>query len=285
MKDLKIVGIGEVLWDLLPEGKELGGAPANFTFHAKKWGADSTIISAVGNDALGTEISSVLKDRKQSFEFNISSNPTGTVSINLKDGIPDYTIYENVAWDEILLSDKARTILKQTDAICYGSLAQRSDVSKQSINEALDLVPENALKVFDINLRQHFYSESLILESLQRANVLKLNSEELIILSDYFNLESNQEKACYQLIEQFSLQLIALTNGSENSLLITKDNLSDISTPRIKVVDTVGAGDSFTATLVVGLLQHEPVKEIHQRAVDYSAKVCMHKGATPKIKI
>lgn len=285
MREFTVIGIGEVLWDMLQDGKQLGGAPANFAFHAQNLGASSTIISAVGNDIHGREIKQAIESEEISFLMNISPKPTGTVDVNLHNGIPSYVIQENVAWDEIILNEKAITKLKKADAVCFGSLAQRCDTSKYSIRTAVKMVPKESLKVFDINLRQGYYSQNLIRESIQLANILKLNSEELVILGEYFNLDANNETACKQLVEQFDLRLVALTNGSENSLLVTKETKSEIPTPKVIVADTVGAGDSFTATLVVGLLKGESLKEVHQKAVFYSAIVCMNKGATPKIEM
>jgi len=283
MKKYTIIGIGEVLWDMLPHGKEFGGAPANFAFHAQNQGADAYIISSIGSDANGDEIKAVLESRKLNYIFNESSNPSSTVSVELTDGIPQYIIHENVAWDEIILGDVARQKLQQADAVCFGSLAQRSTVSWQSIRDALKLVPANALKIFDINLRQSYYSKELINESLNLANVLKLNSEELGIMQQYFNLNENATTACNELVGRFHLQLLALTNGSENSMLFTPEATSLITTPKVKVVDTVGAGDSFTATMAMGILAGKPLSDLHKEAVIYSAQVCMHKGATPVI--
>jgi fructokinase len=283
MKDINVIGLGEVLWDVLPDGKELGGAPANFAYHVNNLGVKSTVISAIGNDDLGNEIKEILNSKNIDYELNISANPTGTVSVKLHNGIPDYIIHENVAWDDLALNDSAKAKLRKADAICFGSLAQRSQKSRQAIYEAIGLAPKKSIKVFDINLRQNFYSKDLIGDSIKLANILKLNTEELCILQEYYNLDTNQEKACNQLIEHFNLQLVALTNGSKNSILFTKDAMSMIPTPRIKVVDTVGAGDSFTAAMVTSLLKGESLKNMHRKAVDYSARVCMKKGATPTI--
>ncbi len=285
MRNFKVIGIGEVLWDMLPDGKELGGAPANFAFHAQNLGADSVIISAIGQDKLGDEIKEVLSKQKINHLLSLSQKPTGTVSVHLNEGIPSYEIHESVAWDDISINDQIKGILSEADAICFGTLAQRSEISRHYIGKALGLVPQKALKVFDINLRQHYYTKDLIAESLTLANVLKLNSEELVILQQYFDLKPDVIQACTQLIEQFDLKLLALTNGSENSMLFTSDIKSVISTPKVKVVDTVGAGDSFTATMVMGLLNNEPLSKVHRKAVKYSAKVCTHNGATPKIRI
>lgn len=283
MDTFNIIGIGEILWDMLPEGKELGGAPANFAYHAQNLGGNSSIISAIGSDPLGNEIKDMLENRNQKALLTHSELPTGVVEVEIKDGIPSYVIIEQVAWDDIHIDEAALGALKDAHAICFGSLAQRSPASKRAIENALATVPPEALKVFDINLRQHFYSESLIEESLEKANVFKINEEELTVISKFFNLPTNPLNACQLLLEQYNLLLVALTHGGENSLLVSPNEHSLLPTPKVQVVDTVGAGDSFTAAVVMGLLHQKPLKTIHQNAVDYSAQVCRFKGATPKI--
>jgi fructokinase len=285
MSNFNIVGIGEVLWDVLPEGKELGGAPANFSFHTKNLGADSTIISAVGDDNLGEELKTSLSNRNLNYVLNYSTLPTGTVSVGLADGIPDYVIHEPVAWDDISLETQAISVLKKANAICFGTLAQRTETSRQTIQRALKLAGSEAIKVYDINLRQHYYSRELIENSLRCADILKLNSEELIILSGFFNLSEMMEAACTQLLLQFDLNMVALTNGGENSILLSHEEISVFDSPKVKVVDTVGAGDAFTSALVIGLLRKNPLSQIHRYAVHYAAQVCMHQGAMPVIPI
>jgi len=280
-KKFNIIGIGELLWDMLPTGKELGGAPVNFVYHTSYFGANSTIISAVGNDKLGEELCSVLDRKKIEFSINTVDKPTGTVSVKLNNGIPSYIIHENVAWDFIQLKKEFIEALKNADAICFGTLAQRSKESYNTINQAIKLVPNTALKVFDINFREPFYNQEIIESSLKLANVFKLNDEELIILSTMFNLKGTQEELCKQLMNLFSLKFLALTNGSKGSLLFTASEISKLSVPKIKVVDTVGAGDSFTAAMIIGLLNKKPLKIIHEQAVAHAAKVCLSKGATP----
>ena len=278
-----IIGIGELLWDMLPDGKELGGAPANFTYHANFFGADSTIISALGNDENGEEIRSLLKKRNLKYSINTVDCPTGWVSVKLDNGIPNYVIHENVAWDFISLRDEVIPVLQKADAICFGTLSQRSKVSFEIIQEALKLVPKTALKVLDINLRQSFYTKNTIEASLKCANVVKLNDEELVVLSEMFHLPNSEDEACKQLLNQFNLKLLALTKGAEGSILFTQKEISSFPTPKIKVVDTIGAGDSFTAAMVVGLLNGKPLKQLHKEASEHAAKVCTYKGATPKL--
>ena len=282
-KKFNVVGIGELLWDVFPEGKELGGAPANFAYHTNFFGGNATIISALGNDDEGNEIRNVLEEKKLNNVINSVEYPTGRVSVALNNGIPNYTIHENVAWDYIELKEEAVAVLKRADAICFGSLSQRSQVSFNTIHKALNIVPKTALKVLDVNLRQSFYSKSILEESLKCANVLKLNDEELVVLSEMFYLEKSQKEACKQLLKQFNLKLLALTNGSKGSILFMGDEISMFPVPKIKVVDTIGAGDSFTACMIMGMLNNKPLKQIHKEATEHAAKVCKYKGATPTL--
>ncbi|MGV6844681.1 MAG: carbohydrate kinase family protein [Lutibacter sp.] len=279
-KKLNIIGIGELLWDELPAGKILGGAPANFVFHANYLGADACVISAVGNDDNGLKILNELKEKGISYSVNKVKQPTGTVQVELKDGIPTYKIQDEVAWDYIVLQKQIYPKLKQVDAICFGSLSQRNEISKNEIYKALHLVPKNALKIFDVNLRLQFYSKEIIEHSLNLANVFKLNDEELDILSKMFHLTGNEIDKCKQIISKFELNYLALTKGSEGSVLIHKNNISQLAVPKIKVIDTVGAGDSFTAALTVGILKNYPLKTIHKKAVSHAALVCSYEGAT-----
>lgn len=282
-KKFSIIGIGELLWDMLPGGKELGGAPANFAYHANFFGANSTIISALGNDENGEEIELLLKENKLKYSINTVHYPTGWVSVKLNNGIPNYVIHENVAWDFIALKDEVIPVLQKADAICFGTLSQRSKVSFDSIHEAIKLVPKTALKVLDINLRQSFYTKDIVEASLKCANVVKLNDEELMVLSGMFHLPSNVDEACKQLLNQFNLKLLAFTKGAEGSILYAQNETSNYPTPKVKVVDTIGAGDSFTAAMVMGLLNGKQLKQIHKEASEHAAKVCTYKGATPKL--
>jgi fructokinase len=283
-KKFNVIGIGELLWDVFTEGKELGGAPANFAYHTNLLGGNSTIISALGNDEQGKEIRRVLDEKKLNNLINNVDYPTGWVSVALNDGIPNYIIHENVAWDYIELNEGAVAVLKRADAICFGSLSQRSKVSFNATQKAINIVPKTALKVLDVNLRQSFYSKSILEESLKCANVLKLNDEELVVLSEMFKLPNSQKEACIQLLNQFNLKLLALTNGSKGSILFMGDEISMYPVPKIKVVDTIGAGDSFTASMIMGMLNGKPLKQIHKEATEHAAKVCMYQGATPTLK-
>jgi fructokinase len=275
-----IIGIGELLWDLLPSGKKAGGAPVNFVFHASDAGVESYAISAVGNDPFGDEI--MVEIEKAGIRHRIArvDYPTSRVEVELTDGIPSYRIIEGVAWDHIPLTDSMRTLAKEADTICFGTLAQRSNESRNTIRSLLSLLPTNAYRVCDINLRQHFFSKEIIEESLNACNVLKLNEEELAILKDIFDIPERDVKAsCRWWMDKYALRFIILTAGADYSLILAPGIESYIKTPRVKVVDTVGAGDAFTGAFIAAILQGKSLQEAHRSAVDRSAFVCTQSGA------
>ena len=282
-----IIGIGELLWDMLPAGKQIGGAPCNFAYHAQQLGAKGKVVSAIGNDTLGDEILAALSEKKIDTQFILRNEyPTGTVDITLDNhGIPAYAIQENVAWDFIEFTETLLETLKKADAVCFGSLAQRSAVSRKTISKLLEACPAECLKVFDINIRQHFYRSEIIEKSLQLSNILKLNEEELPVVCRLFGLEGDRQEQLHQLLRRFNLNLIAYTLGSQGSYLITPKEESYLPTPKVTVKDSVGAGDSFTAALLTGLLQQKPLPEIHQTAVTTAAFVCTKHGAMPEYNI
>lgn len=280
MKKFNIIGIGELLWDILPDGKELGGAPTNFSFHINNLGGNATIISAVGNDKPGKEAIARLEEKNINFLVQTTDYPTGTVSVALQHGIPNYIIHENVAWDYIRFDTDSLSQLPNVHAVCFGSLAQRSETSYTSIQNLLKSMDDQVLKVFDINLRQYYFNKKIIKSSLFCANILKLNDEELEILKKMFDLPEMDEIACTVLLNRFDLKILALTKGKKSSLLLTKDEISLHKTPKVDVVDTIGAGDSFTAVLVMGLLNKKPLRVIHTEAAVYAAEVCKKRGAT-----
>lgn len=282
-KKYKVAGIGEVLWDQLPSGDVLGGAPLNVAYHASQLGAESYIISAVGNDILGNEIISGLSTKSINLFLSRVAYPTGTVKVTLDDsGVPDFVITKDVAWDYIELTSESSEIACQLDAVCFGSLAQRNKTSHNSIVKFLKLVPEKALKIFDINLRQNFYTKELINESLEIANILKINEDELKIIAKLFGFKGDEEYLCRKLLDTNELELVAYTCGANGSYLFSKDEKSYIKTPVVKVKDTIGAGDSFTAALMVTLLNGFKLSECHTLAVDIAAFVCENDGAMPE---
>jgi fructokinase len=282
-KRYKVAGIGEVLWDQLPQGDVLGGAPANVAFHAGQLGAESYIISAVGDDKLGNELISRLSTKGINLFISRVPYPTGTVKVTLDEkGVPDFVITRNVAWDYIELTSESSDLASQLDAVCFGSLAQRNNVSHNSIIKFLNLLPENALKIFDINLRQNFYDRQLINDSLTISNILKVNDYELIIIAELFGLTGDEEYKCRKLLDIYELKLLAFTCGESGSYLYSKDDKSYIKTPIVRVKDTIGAGDAFTAALMVSLLNGYKLSECHAIAVEISAFVCENDGAMPE---
>jgi fructokinase len=285
-KKLKVAGIGELLWDVLPEGKQLGGAPCNFAYHAFQTGCEAYIISAVGKDTLGNEILRRFDELKldKTFVQKTSGFPTGTVTVSLdRKGIPQYQIHENVAWDNIQWNISLEELAKNVDAVCFGSLAQRNQVSQQTILKFLESTRPECLRVFDINLRQSFYNKGIAVRSLELSTILKLNNDELPVVGGLLGLQGDEEELMVQLMQKFNLTLIALTKGDKGSILLTNKEKSFMEVPKVKIADTVGAGDSFTAILVAGLLRKEELKKIHKIATHVAAFVCTRKGATPKL--
>lgn len=280
-----IVGLGEVLWDVLPEGKQLGGAPANFAYHVSQFGHDALAISAVGNDALGDETLEALNARHLQHLMPRVDYPTGTVQVTLDDdGIPTYVIREGVAWDNIPFTAELEDVAQNTRAICFGSLAQRSPVSRATIQAFLNAMPKDSLKIFDINLRQNFYNKEIIREALTACNILKINDEELVLIGRLFEQPGlDIENKCWLLLGKYNLDMLVLTCGVNGSYVFTPGSVSFQETPTVEVADTVGAGDSFTGTFVSGLLAGKSIEETHRLAVDVSAYVCTCKGAMPKL--
>lgn len=280
-----IVGIGEVLWDMLPEGKKLGGAPANFAYHVSQFGLRSCVVSAVGNDSLGNEIIESLNSKGMNYLIPDVPYPTGTVEIEVDDaGIPQYDIKENVAWDNIPYNDQLESVAAKTKAICFGSLAQRNAVSRNTIHKFINAMHKesNTLVVCDINLRQQFYDTDTLCDSLSLCNILKINDEELEMLSKLFKLPENDINGqCRSIMERYNLKMIILTCGINGSYLFTPDSVSFQPTPKVDVADTVGAGDSFTAAFIASILKGKSVQEAHSLAVHTSAYVCTQKGAMP----
>lgn len=279
----KIVGIGEILWDMLPQGKQLGGAPANFAYHVCRLGGNGWAVSAVSDDPLGNEIKTVLSGKNLHTSLAEVDAPTGTVQVTLDDaGVPSYDITENVAWDNIPFTSSLEDLAEDTEAVCFGTLAQRSETSRNTIMKFISCMPEGSLKVYDINLRQHYYSEEIIRTSLAVADILKINDEELETVSELFSLDGNQADRCRILMDMFSLRLVILTKGSKGSDVITAECLHSVVPQKIKVADTVGAGDAFTAAFIVSFLRGEPVEEAHRKAGEVSSYVCTKSGAMPE---
>ena len=275
-----VIGIGEYLWDVLPTGKKAGGAPVNFAYHASQHGTEGWAISAVGKDELGDELLEVTAAHKINMEVSRVDYPTGTVQVTLCNGQPNYEICEGVAWDYIPLTEESVNLAKKAKAISFGTLAQRHEVSRETTRTLVKSAPEDALKVYDINLRQHFWSKELIEASLEMANVFKINDEELETLKPVFGLEAmDTDQACRYFMEKFELKMLVLTAGDKFSSIYYGDEKSTIETPRVEVVDAVGAGDAFSGSLIGSLLMGKSIKEAHKEAVETAAYVCTQAGA------
>ncbi len=282
-----IVGIGEALWDVLPEGRKIGGAPANFAYHVSQFGYDSRVVSGVGDDKLGAELLEKFDENGLKYQIEKLPYATGTVQVELDpNGVPMYDIKEGVAWDNIPFNKDLEALAKSTCVVCFGSLAQRSVVSRDSIRKFLDNMPigEGHYKVFDINLRQGFYTREIITESMEMCNILKINDEELVAISRMFGYPGiDLQDKCWILLAKYKLEMLILTCGVNGSYVFTPGNVSFVATPKVEVADTVGAGDSFTATFIASILQGNSVKDAHMRAVRVSAYVCTQHGAMPVI--
>ena len=285
MNEKVVVGMGEALWDVLPEGKKIGGAPANFAYHVSQFGLPSCVVSAVGDDPLGKEIIENFTSKGLNFSLAEVPYPTGTVQVEIDQaGIPQYDIKENVAWDNIPFTDNLLALAKNTRAFCFGSLAQRNVVSRNTINEFLDAMPkdDDTLIVFDVNLRQGFYTKEILCNSMEKCNILKINDEDLVTVSRMFGYPGiDLQDKCWILLGKYNLKMLILTCGINGSYVFTPGNVSFLPTPKVEVEDTVGAGDSFTAAFIASILKGKSVPEAHHKAVETSAYVCTQKGAMP----
>ncbi len=290
-----VVGLGEALWDCLPEGRKIGGAPANFAFHAGQFGFNTIAISAIGKDELGDEIIEKFQENNLRHHLERVDFPTGTVQVKLDDkGIPQYDICEGVAWDNIPWTDEIALIARKTRAVCFGSLAQRNTVSRETIKRFLATMPRitadigssassmETLRIFDINLRQHFYNREIIEESLRQCNILKINDEELELIAEMYGLKAiSSEDQCWVLLSKWNLKMLILTCGTDGSYVYSPGQVSFVPTPMVEVADTVGAGDSFTGSFVASILKGRTIREAHETAVKVSAFVCTQNGAMP----
>lgn len=283
MKNI-VVGLGEILWDVFPERKVLGGAPANFAYHVSQFGFNGYAVSAIGEDLLGKEILSSLESKGLNYLIETTDFPTGTVQVKLnKAGVPEYEICENVAWDNIPFTARTENLAKNTQTVCFGSLAQRSEVSRETIRKFIEAMPEDSLKIFDINLRLNFYTKEIIEESMRMANMMKINDDEVLKIAELFGWEGDEQFICGKIMENYDLNVLILTKGTDGSFVFTPRQTSYQPTPKVHVADTVGAGDSFTAAFVAAYLHGERIEDAHQLAVEVSAYVCLNHGAMPKL--
>jgi fructokinase len=282
-----VVGLGEILWDLLPSGRQLGGAPANFAYCSHLLGNRAIVASRVGDDELGRELRNSLLRFGITDEF-VQTDPvhrTGTVRVEINpEGQPKFEIMHPAAWDFLDWNESWETLAKSADAVCFGSLAQRSAASRGTIRKFLELTRPEALRIFDVNLRQTFYSAEIISSSLHRANILKLNHEELPVLASLLHINSSGEVAfCREVLDEFDLQLVCVTRGGNGSVLVDKSGAHEHAGFRVAVKDTVGAGDAFTAGLVHERLRGNSLAAMNDTANRMGAWVASHAGAMPPV--
>ena len=281
-----LVGIGELLWYLLPGGRRLGGAPANFAYHAAQQGAEAYAISAIGDDTEGLDILSEIKNKQMSTEYLaiVQGQSTGTVTVELNDGFPAYIIHAPVAWDFIPFEDRIAALARKADAVCFGTLAQRGEVSAATIRRFIAHTRPDCLKIFDVNLRQHFFNREVIELSLKQCNLLKISDEELPVVAELLGLHGNAEKSISQLLQRYNLKYVVLTKGVKGSEF--SDENAYITVPAFKFgpkIDTVGCGDSFTAVLATGLLIGLAPADAMRHASMIAGIVCASAGAMPEI--
>ena len=280
-----VAALGEMLWDMLPGGRRPGGAPANFACHMAAFGCESWLVSAVGHDEAGDELTRFFAAKGVNLSVSRVERPTGRVEVALDEaGVPRYEIVSDVAWDHIPFTEREAALARRVRCACFGTLAQRSPVSRRTIDRFLDSMPGDALRVFDINLRASCQERSVVEQSLVRCNVLKMNDEELPEVCALFGREpSDPESDCRRLMADFDIGWVILTGGARESAIFTPEGVSRRDTPSVVVADTVGAGDSFTAAFCAGLLRGLSLREIHRLAVDTAAFVCGSEGATPSL--
>lgn len=285
-KRFTVVGLGEVLWDVFPDGPRFGGAPANFACHAAMLGAEAFMVSQVGSDELGDQAIAELRDHGVHTDAvgRATDRPTGTVQVALDEaGKPRFTIADHVAWDSIPWSFPLASLVGVVDAACFGTLAQRHEPSRQTIRQFVKGTGPDCLRIFDVNLRPPFVDPQLVLDSLPLANVLKLNDEELPIIAAMMNVTGSEEELMTQLRQRYPLELIALTRGSKGAMLLSDAGLWQGAAPAVQVRDTVGAGDAFTAAMTMGLLRGDDLETIGRRACEVAAYVCTQPGAVPRL--
>lgn len=284
-KRWQVVGLGEVLWDIFPDKTRMGGAPANYAcaVAALTNCADVSMVAGVGNDELGQQAVRELQQRNIFTNgLQLRPNPTGQVNVRLnKVGNAEYTFAADTAWDDLQWSDSLQQLAQDTDVVCFGTLGQRSPVSSATIQSFVENVPDSGLKIFDVNLRPPFFNDEIIRQSLSLANVLKLNEEELPLVAQLSGVTGSQNELLRQIADAWQLDTIALTLGAEGAVLLHDNKV--VSNPGVPtaIADTVGAGDSFTAALTIGFLNHWAIEKIGERATRVAAYVCSQSGATP----
>jgi fructokinase len=282
-----VVGLGELLWDLLPGGKQLGGAPTNFAYIAGCLGDDAIVASRVGEDELGAEALARLAQLglPASFVQRDETHPTGTVLVDINEsGEPTYTSSPDTAWDHLVWTPQWKELATRADAVCFGTLAQRSTESRAAIQKFLQETRPAAMRIFDVNLRHSFATLELITESLELSTAVKLNSAELPRVAAMLQLGGRGERAiAHRLIQVFGLELVAITRGAEGSLLVTEEECVEHQGYQVKVVDTIGAGDAFAATVVHYYLRGATLERISEAANRIGSWIATQTGATPPI--
>jgi fructokinase len=281
-----VVGLGEVLWDLLPGGPQLGGAPTNFACQVGALGARAMIVTRIGDDELGGQVMrrfTQLNLPPETVQIDLT-RATGTVSVTVDErGVPSYTFAEDAAWEQLAATNVALQSVRTAHAVCFGTLAQRSPISREAIQRLVAAAPADALKIFDINLRLDFYTRAVIEESMRLSNVLKLNGEELTLLSAMFSLRGDVRRRVEWLADNFGFNLVVVTRGSLGSLIHQEGRWSELPSQPVHVRDTVGAGDAFAAALTMGLLARMNLSDLHMIAAEVARYVCSQHGATPPL--
>jgi fructokinase len=280
--------LGEVLWDVFPTHKQLGGAPANFAYISGLLGDDGMVASRIGADALGDEVVAQLQGLGLD-ESNLqrdAAHATGTVKVEIEsDGQPLFEISKDVAWDFLEWTPQWQALAQKADAVCFGSLAQRGLQSRETIRKFLSATREDAARVFDVNLRQAFYSAEVLANSAERADILKLNHEEVpIVVQAVGGPKVDELRSAQWLCRRFGLKLVCVTRGSSGSLLVTNNAHAEHPGYNVTVVDTVGAGDAFTATMVHHYLRGSSLATMNDAANQMGAWVASKSGATPAME-
>ncbi|MCD8173002.1 MAG: carbohydrate kinase [Alistipes sp.] len=285
LRSMAVTGIGELLWDVFPRGRSIGGGPANFAFHISQFGLDGWMASAVGDDQAGRELTGKLAGYPLNTIVETVDYPTGRIDIRLdREGVPQYEIAVGTAWDNIPYSPALSQLAAQTGTVCFGTLAQRSGVSCDTIRRFIAAIPAGSLKIFDINLRLNFYTREIIETSLGPADILKINEEEVAAIASLMSLDGTEDNICRRLMEKYGLKMLILTKGTDGSYILSSDGSeSYMSTPKVKVADTVGAGDSFTAAFAAAIISGKSIPEAHALAVEVAAFVCTRKGGMPEL--
>jgi len=286
-----VIGFGELLWDMLPAGRQLGGAPANFCYQVMKQGLPALPVSCVGTDDLGRDALHLLQEAGiETSGIATCNRPTGTVAVTLDErGIPEYDICEGVAWDYISLTASAIAAAKSAAALCYGTLAQRSEQSAGTLQTLFELLPTGAIRIFDVNLRQHYYSADILRQGCHQADILKLNDDEFPTVCGLLGIAAPEDiRAPHdgrphpdidKIRDHFNIGTVLVTCGARGSLVASGQGWSWLASANVDVIDTIGAGDAFTAGFVAGILAGESDSDAQIRATNAAARACAHAGA------